>query len=125
MNKVVTPLVGEQEEVGLNLQLMPAAVTHLKKALSAQSKKALRLSIKHAGCAGLAYDLDYSETRYEGDICLCIEGLTLYVEPGSVPYLRGTRIDYVQSGLNGTLQFINPNQTASCGCGESFSIEEK
>ncbi len=125
MNTMVTSWVSGQEEVRLDLQLTPAAVKHLKKVLSSQNKETLRLSIKHAGCAGLSYDLDYNEKQYEGDIHYCTEGLTLFVDPASIPYLQGTRIDYIYNGLNGTLQFLNPNQTASCGCGESFSIEEK
>jgi iron-sulfur cluster assembly protein len=125
MNTVDTSGVSGQEKVRLDLKLTPAAVKHLKKVLISQNKEALRLSIKRAGCAGLAYDLDYNAMQNEGDIRFFVEGLTLFIEPASVRYLQGTCIDYVYKGLNGALQFLNPNQTASCGCGESFSIEEK
>ena len=41
----------------------------------------------------------------------------------SLPYLDGSRIDYVTDGLNRTFRFDNPNATEECGCGESFTIQ--
>lgn len=49
----------------------------------------------------------------------------LYIDPKSVPYLQGTVIDYIRQGLNRQLTYRNPNEVSSCGCGESFYVEEK
>jgi iron-sulfur cluster assembly protein len=44
------------------------------------------------------------------------------VDPLSLPYLQGTRIDLVQEGLARRLRYENPNVRQSCGCGESFGV---
>ena len=41
----------------------------------------------------------------------------------SLPFLQGSRIDYVREGLNEKFAFENPNATSQCGCGESFSVQ--
>jgi len=51
------------------------------------------------------------------------DDLSLYVSETDLPLVRGTEVDYVIEGLNGTLKFKNPNAESHCGCGESFSIE--
>jgi iron-sulfur cluster assembly accessory protein len=50
------------------------------------------------------------------------EQLTLYVTQEALPYVNGTKIDCVTEGLNQVIKFINPNSSAECGCGESFSV---
>jgi iron-sulfur cluster assembly protein len=50
------------------------------------------------------------------------KGVKIVVDNESYPYLKGSSIDFTQSGLNRTFQFSNPNATDACGCGESFTI---
>jgi iron-sulfur cluster assembly accessory protein len=50
-------------------------------------------------------------------------GVSVFVDASSIGFLRGTELDYVRDGINRTLKFKNPNVTAACGCGESFSID--
>jgi len=58
------------------------------------------------------------------DIIVTLEnGMQVFIDIGSVPYLRGTELDIVQQGVNRVLQFNNPNVSVACGCGESFDIE--
>ena len=109
------------------LYLTPSAIKHIKKILAKQVRgKCFRLSIKRSGCSGFAYVVDYVDNLHAEDLKFSIDNdLVVFVDRLSFPILKGVCIDYVQNGLNGTLKFINPNQTAACGCGESFSIEEK
>lgn len=109
------------------LYLTPSAIKHIKKILAKQVHgKCFRLSIKRSGCSGFAYVVDYVDSLHAEDLKFSIDNdLVVFVDRLSFPILKGVCIDYVQNGLNGTLKFINPNQTAACGCGESFSIEEK
>jgi len=109
------------------LYLTPSAIKHIKKILAKQVRgKCFRLSIKRSGCSGFAYVVDYVDSLHSEDLKFTIDNdLAVFVDRLSFPILKGVCIDYVQNGLNGTLKFINPNQTAACGCGESFSIEEK
>lgn len=109
------------------LYLTSSAIKHIKKILAKQVRgKCFRLSIKRSGCSGFAYVVDYVDSLHSEDLKFTIDNdLAVFVDRLSFPILKGVCIDYVQNGLNGTLKFINPNQTAACGCGESFSIEEK
>ena len=69
------------------------------------------------------YVMEEINAPQSGDLAVSAEnGLTVYVDVGSMPYLRGTELDMVQQGVNRTLQFNNPNVSVACGCGESFDI---
>ncbi len=125
MEKMIVSLYDPAQKKG-GLNLTAAANLHVKKMLAKQShKKGFRLSVKRSGCSGFSYVVDYIETLDANDLQFPIdEDLTILVDPASFPYLKGICIDYVQNGLNGSLKFINPNQTAACGCGESFSVDK-
>ena len=82
----------------------------------------LRVSVKGGGCSGLMYDLDFDESKVDTDETFEDKGITILVDKKSLLYLLGTTLDF-SDGLNGTgFQFINPNASRTCGCGESFSI---
>ena len=82
----------------------------------------LRAGVKGGGCSGLSYDLGFDNLEAEGDNFSLTEGIKVAVDKKSVLYLFGTELDYTD-GLNGKgFEFINPNASRTCGCGESFSI---
>jgi iron-sulfur cluster assembly accessory protein len=81
----------------------------------------LRVAVVGGGCSGYQYSLDFEKEGRIGDLTLDFSGLTVYVDPVSAGYLKGTTIDYI-TGLQGTgFKFINPNAKRTCGCGSSFS----
>lgn len=129
MTQVNVPIYdpAESKSMGDPLCLTSTAIQYVKKILAKQGgKKCFRLSVKRSGCSGFAYVVDYVDSFFSEDLKFSIDNdLVIFVDRASFPILKGVSIDYVQNGLNGTLKFINPNQTAACGCGESFSIEEK
>jgi iron-sulfur cluster assembly protein len=47
------------------------------------------------------------------------------VDADSLALVDGTEIDFVRSGLNQQFVFRNPNVAAECGCGESFTTEDR
>ena len=101
-----------------------AAAGHLRSQLDRVGKQALRLSVKESGCTGYMYVLEEVAGGQEKDIAVALDsGTQVFVDAGSVPYLRGTELDLVQKGPNRVLQFNNPNVSVACGCGESFDIE--
>ena len=82
----------------------------------------LRVSVKGGGCSGLSYDLDFDNKLQEGDTEDEDKGIKLVIDKKSMLYLFGTELDF-SDGLNGKgFQFVNPNASRTCGCGESFSI---
>jgi iron-sulfur cluster assembly protein len=82
----------------------------------------LRAGVKGGGCSGLSYELGFDITEQEGDKFSTTEGIRVAVDKKSFLYLFGTELDFTD-GLNGKgFNFINPNASRTCGCGESFSI---
>ncbi len=82
----------------------------------------IRVSVKGGGCSGLMYDLDFDNQIRKEDQVFEDRGIKLLVDKKSLLYLLGTTLDF-SSGLNGKgFQFINPNATRTCGCGESFAV---
>jgi iron-sulfur cluster assembly protein len=82
----------------------------------------LRLGVRTAGCSGLAYTMEFADSRQASDCEFESQGVTLLVDPKSLPYLAGTELDFVREGLNEGFKFHNPNSKAQCGCGESFTV---
>jgi iron-sulfur cluster assembly protein len=82
----------------------------------------IRVSVKGGGCSGLMYDLSFDATKTETDTLCEDKGVKILIDKRSLLYLVGTELDY-SSGLNGKgFNFINPNASRSCGCGESFAV---
>jgi len=82
----------------------------------------IRVSVKGGGCSGLMYDLGFDDKINAADQVFEDKGIKILVDKKSLLYLLGTTLDF-SDGLNGKgFQFINPNATRTCGCGESFAV---
>ena len=82
----------------------------------------VRVAVKGGGCSGLMYDLLFDDQISDKDDVFEDKGIKVVVDKKSLLYLLGTTLDFTD-GLNGKgFQFINPNASRTCGCGESFSI---
>ena len=82
----------------------------------------IRVSVKGGGCSGLMYDLNFDDTLQPSDQVFEDKGIRILVDKKSLLYLLGTVLDF-SDGLNGKgFQFINPNASRTCGCGESFAV---
>jgi len=82
----------------------------------------LRVYVTGGGCSGFQYSFAFDDQVAEDDLAVEKEGVTLLVDSMSFQYLVGATIDY-QEGLEGSRFVItNPNATATCGCGSSFSV---
>lgn len=82
----------------------------------------LRLGVKTTGCSGMAYTLEFVDEINQEDIAFDSRGITIVVDPKSLPYIDGTELDFAKEGLNEGFQFKNPNVKDECGCGESFTV---
>jgi len=83
----------------------------------------LRVYVSGGGCSGMQYGFSFEEGIAEDDTAVEKDGVTLLVDSTSLQYLTGAEIDY-QEGLEGSRFVIkNPNATASCSCGSSFSVD--
>ena len=105
------------------ITLTPSAAERVKDHLHQQDGVVgLRLGVKKTGCSGFAYVLDYARGESANDVVFEDQGVKVVVDRESLPYLDGTRVDYVRKGLNESFQFHNPNVKDECGCGESFTV---
>lgn len=107
------------------VSLSDEAKKHINAQLSKRGKGVgVRLSVDKTGCSGLAYVFDYVDAPKDEDKHFNVEGVNVYVDRKSYPYLKGLSIDFVKQGVNHKFTFKNPNQTGECGCGESFTVSE-
>ncbi|MGD9172406.1 MAG: iron-sulfur cluster assembly accessory protein [Candidatus Thiodiazotropha sp.] len=81
----------------------------------------LRISVTGGGCSGMQYGLALEEAPSNDDTIVEVSGLKLFVDPYSAPMLKGVTVDFLDSMEGSGFKFENPNATASCGCGNSFS----
>ena len=82
----------------------------------------VRVGVKGGGCSGLTYQLDFDNESQPGDMVFGDENLKVVCDMKSFLYLCGTELDF-SDGLNGKgFNFINPNASRTCGCGESFAV---
>jgi iron-sulfur cluster assembly protein len=82
----------------------------------------VRVAVKGGGCSGLAYDLSFDTEQQSKDVLAEDKGVKILIDNKSLLYLIGTELNY-SDGLNGKgFEWINPNASRTCGCGESFSL---
>jgi iron-sulfur cluster assembly protein len=80
------------------------------------------VGVKGGGCSGMSYELGFDNIPQEGDNIVEDNSIKIVIDKKSFLYLFGTELDF-SDGLNGKgFQFINPNASRTCGCGESFAV---
>lgn len=82
----------------------------------------VRVGVKNAGCAGMAYTLDYVSEPVAGDDHVSDKGVDVFVDPKATLFLLGTVMDFETEKMRSGFTFKNPNQTGACGCGESVQL---
>lgn len=107
------------------ITLTQKAVNKIKSNLETRGQGiGISIGVKTTGCSGLAYVIDYMDKvpvtedwfKYEHD------GATVWINGKDLIYLDGLTMDWIKHGLNERFEFINPNESARCGCGESFTV---
>lgn len=105
------------------IELTPSAAARMRDFLGNNPAAAgIRFGIKRTGCSGFGYTVDLAKDVTDDDKVFDLDGVKLVVGAKALPFVQGTRIDYVREGLNAAFVFHNPNATAECGCGESFTV---
>ena len=104
--------------------LAPAALARVQRYL-AESPEAigLRFGVTRTGCSGWQHYADLAKDQREGDSVFEQEGVRIYVDATSLALVDGTEIDLVKQRLGEQFVFRNPNASAECGCGESFTTD--
>jgi iron-sulfur cluster assembly accessory protein len=84
----------------------------------------LRVFVQGGGCSGFQYGLMIEDEPGSADQVFESNGVRLYVDPISVRYLDGAEVDFVENFSGGGFTIKNPNAVTTCGCGQSFTVEE-
>ncbi|MEM8687390.1 MAG: Fe-S cluster assembly scaffold SufA [Pseudomonadota bacterium] len=106
------------------MSLTEAAAERVREIMANSDKPiaGVRVGVRNAGCAGMAYTMDYAEQADPMDDVVEDKGVKLFVDPKAVLFLLGTEMDYEITQLKSGFVFKNPNETSACGCGESVTI---
>jgi iron-sulfur cluster assembly protein len=107
------------------MSLTDAAAERINEIIEDSGKPLIgvRVGVKNAGCAGMAYTLSYVEAAISGDDHVSDKGVEVFIEPKATLFLLGTVMDFEETKLSAGFTFKNPNQTGECGCGESVQLK--
>ena len=107
------------------LSLTDAAAAQAKKLMQKGAENAaigLRVGIKTAGCSGLQYQVEFASEQKPFEDKIEQKGVTIFIDPAAVMFLIGSEMDWQEDKFSSSFTFNNPNETARCGCGESFTV---
>lgn len=106
------------------LNLTPVAAAKVQEFLAHEGKAGhgLRVEVVGGGCSGFKYRLTLDGVVRDGDSIFESHGVKLVVDKGSLPYVDGTEMDYVESMEGAGFTFKNPHAQRTCGCGSSFGV---
>lgn len=107
------------------IALTERAAGRVRDLIAANDKQlvGVRVGVKNAGCAGMAYTLDPVETPNPADDVVNAHGVSVYVDPKAVLFLLGATMDFETTTLRSGFTFQNPNEVSACGCGESVLLK--
>ncbi len=87
-----------------------------------KADKVLRVAVNGGGCSGFSYGFDLEDAPADDDLVLERDGAKVVIDPVSLDFLKGSRIDFKEELIGSSFAIDNPNAKTSCGCGTSFSI---
>ena len=116
-------MAGNMSEFDDAPQVTARAAKRIAKVLLGEPGGAmLRVAVNGGGCSGFQYAFDIATDRNDDDIAIEKDGVTVLVDSVSLDFLKGATIDFVDDLIGQSFRIDNPNATASCGCGTSFSV---
>jgi iron-sulfur cluster assembly protein len=105
------------------IALTDSAAAKVKELLAKEENPdavSLRVAVQPGGCSGFRYALFFDDRELDGDYAADFGGVPVRVDPMSLPHLRGTQIDWVDSLQGAGFSIENPNAQSTCACGDSF-----
>ena len=105
-----------------SITISPRAARRIVELLRAEDAALMRVSVEGGGCSGFQYRFDLIKEGASDDILIERDGARVVVDPISLGFVKGSEIDFVDDLIGASFKIKNPNVTAACGCGTSFSI---
>lgn len=108
------------------INVSQVAASKISELLAEENKPSsgLRVFVQGGGCSGFQYGLMIEDAPGESDQVFESNGVKLYVDPISIRYLKGAEVDFVDNIAGGGFTIRNPNAVSTCGCGQSFTVDE-
>ena len=104
-------------------RLTERAAARIAEIAAGQDHAALRVAVLAGGCSGFQYRFDLDREVAADDVVLEQSGARVLIDPSSLDLLAGAELDYADELMGSYFTVRNPNATASCGCGTSFSVD--
>lgn len=105
-----------------DVKLTARAAKRINAIMAEQKRKALRVGVVGGGCSGFSYTFDFADTPNDDDLVIERDGACVIIDNMSLEFLHGSEIDFSDELIGAAFKINNPNATAGCGCGTSFSI---
>lgn len=102
--------------------LSTRAAKRIQEIMAAEGREYLRVGVNGGGCSGFSYAFDFADAAEADDLVVERDGAKVLIDAMSLEFLKGAEIDFVDELIGASFKIHNPNATASCGCGTSFSI---
>jgi len=115
-----------QTKMTPGISLTQSAADRIGTFMAKEGGQGIHLDVRRTGCSGWAYELAIAKKGPEDDEIVFVDrGIEVIITPKALEMMAGTVIDFVEEGLVREFRFKNPNVTAECGCGESFTIQSQ
>lgn len=105
-----------------DVTLTASAAKRINEIMAAEGRAYLRVAVQGGGCSGFSYAFDFADAAEADDRVIERDGAKVVIDEVSLPFLAGSEIDFVDEIIGASFKIKNPNATASCGCGTSFSV---
>ena len=112
-----------EAEIELPVNLTDKAANRIAEILKGEPAGSfLRIGVDGGGCSGFTYTYKIESAAAEDDLVIDRDGAFVLIDPVSMQFLSGCRIDFVDNLMGRMFKIENPAATASCGCGSSFAV---
>lgn len=109
----------------MNITLTDKAANRLSEIIKSKGMElSLRVMVRGGGCSGMEYGMALERSPRADDNIVEAAGVKVVIDPGSLEFLDGATIDFVDSLMGGGFAINNPNASSTCGCGQSFRTKE-
>jgi iron-sulfur cluster assembly accessory protein len=115
--------MSETTEAEASVILTERAARRLREVAAGDpARPVLKITVEGGGCSGFQYKMDLVSSPEADDIVVSRDGASVAIDPMSIAYMAGSEIDFVDDLIGAAFRIRNPQATAACGCGTSFSI---
>ena len=115
-------MVNVKELISNDFKLSNEASDRIKFLLKDEKGSYFRISVLGGGCSGFQYNFSFEITPNSDDLIFNSSGVSYLIDKVSIDFIKGSTLEYISELSGSYFQIVNPNATANCGCGTSFSI---